>query len=145
MYYVIMKKILLIFLLIIFTTQAAYCLTARKEAFNKMQKDNSDFYQKCSKLAKNFQYDNKFFLYMNSSCMEFEYDRKRLVESIYPKNVDYIPNYINNYQTYRTNYSIELNKNKFKSYEPIINEYCKIHAKYSINAKNACQKAEEMF
>ena len=140
-----MKKLLLaIGIIFVFNIFCGASRNSNKPSFNEMQKNNSEFYQKCSKIAETFQYDKKFNMYLRSSCIEFEYNRKMLVELIYPKAMDNIPNYSYNMQTYRTNYSIRLNSEKINSYKPIIDEYCKLHTRGNSDAQEACKNIKTL-
>ena len=142
-----MKKFILLFILVLFTVQTAHSVTGseRRQAFKTMQRNDSDFFQKCSKLAGNFRYDQRFYLYLSGSCMETESRRKRLLDAIYPSKLDNYPNYSENYYKYRTNFSSKYNEQKFKEYKPIIDEYCNFRTTHSVTAKRACEKAKTLF
>lgn len=145
-----MKNLLLLFVLTAMTVQisvgASFENNQRMEVINKMKRDNSNYYRKCSALAENFKYDHRFFNHLRSSCTDFESERERVLSIIYPSSNSSLPESNKNYIYNKARLSAQLNSDKLNSYRTIISEYCRYNS--STLAKKdpqACTRVKNLY
>ncbi len=139
-----MKKILLLILLIGISNSAfAVDSAAKKLAYNNMIKSQKYHNDVCQRVADNFISDRRFVGYIRSTCLLFQSERQRLIETVFPSanNVE-DDNYKDQYPILVSNFIININNREIETYRTIINEYCKYNTyKYAKRNNQACAPA----
>ena len=138
----IMKKILLItFLLITFAGSVfASDKAERKQAYNAMINSQKFHNEVCQRAADNFRVDHRLAGYIRSTCLMFQSERQRLIETVFPSanNVE-DKNYKEDYPILLSNFIININNREIDTYKAIITEYCKYNTyKYVKKDPQAC-------
>ena len=139
-----MKKLLSVIILLSFTgcAFAAADRDTQKKAYKAMIESQKHHNDVCQRAADNFRRDHRFTGYIRSTCLLFQSERQRLIESVFPSvnNVE-DENYKDDYPVLVSNFIIDINNREIETYRAIINEYCKYNTfKYKKNI-NACSHA----
>ena len=118
-----MKKLLLLILLICCTGSVfAADRNAQRQAYNSMINSQKFHNEVCQRAVDNFRVDHRLIGYIRSTCLMFQSERQRLIDTVFPSanNVE------DEIETYRT----------------IINEYCKYNTyKYVKKDPQVCSPA----
>ncbi len=135
-----MKKLLLLIILLSFTgTAFAAANDVRKQAYDAMINSQKHHNDVCQRAADNFRRDSRFTGYIRSTCLLFQSERQRLIESVFPSanNVE-DETYKDQYPVLVSNFIININNREIDTYKTIIDEYCKYNVFKFKNDTQVC-------
>ncbi len=139
-----MKKLLLLILLICCTGSVfAADRNAQRQAYNSMINSQKFHNEVCQRAADNFRVDHRLIGYIRSTCLMFQSERQRLIDTVFPSanNVE-DDSYKDQYPILVSNFIININNREIETYRTIINEYCKYNTyKYVKKDPQVCSPA----
>lgn len=138
-----MKKLLLIMILLnIAVSGFAADTTEKRQAYNAMIESQKLHNDVCRRVSDNFRRDSRFAGYIRSTCLLYQSDRQRLVDSVFPisNNIE-DETYKDQYPVLMSNFVIDMNKREIEKYKTIVNEYCKYNIyKYTKKDPMTCSQ-----
>lgn len=139
LYYLNMKKLLLLVTIFILTAQAGFCANTspeKKNASRMLMKSNALQHSTSVKISNNFHFDHHFANYMKYRGLMFESDRQRLIASVFTTSSG-----ANTNREAISEFIIKLNNIEINNYKTIVQEYCKYNAfKFKEKDPTACSQ-----